>query len=278
MADTLAQIGECLSFPFVRYALLVGVLVALCSALLGVTLVLRRFSLLGDGLSHTAFGALAVATVLRIATPLPFVLVATAAAAVALLAFGRGRVRGDAATAAVSVGALSIGYLLMNVFGATSNVSGDACSALFGSTSIMTLSMFDVWMCVGLSTAVIAACAFFHDRIFAITFDEDFARASGLSAGTGNFILAVATALVVVLAMYLVGALLVSALIVFPAIAAMRLFGGYRAVVLASAATAVAGTAGGMLAAMAFDTPVGPTVAAANLLLYLIACAVGRLR
>lgn len=274
LMETLYQIGEYLSYPFVRYALIAAVLVALCSSLLGVTLVLRRFSLLGDGLSHAAFGALAVATVLHIATPLPFVLAFTAIAAVALLMRGaRARVRGDAATAVVSVGALALGYMLMNVFGTTSNVSGDVCSTLFGSTSIMTLSPFEVWLCAGLSVAVIALYACFHDRVFAITFDEDFARASGLSAGACNFVLAVVVAAVVVLAMNLVGALLVSALVVFPALTAMRVFGGYRAVVLASAAVAVAGAVSGLLSAIAFDTPVGPTIVSANLFVYVVVCA-----
>ena len=275
----MSQLWEYLSFPFVRYALIAGVLVALCSSLLGVTLVLRRFSLLGDGLSHVAFGALAVATVLRLAMPLPFVLVFTMVAAVALLARGaRARVRGDAATAVVSVGALALGYLLMNVFGATANVSGDVCSTLVGSTSIMTLTPSEVWLCTGISAAVIALYACFHDRVFAITFDEDFARASGLSAGTFNFALAVVVAAVVVLAMNLVGALLVSALVVFPALTAMRLFGGYRAVVLASAAVSVTGAMAGLLAAIAFDTPVGPTIVVVNLLVYSLACALERVR
>jgi len=272
--EALSQIGEYLSFPFVRYALIAAVLVALCSSLLGVTLVLRRFSLLGDGLSHAAFGALAVATVLHITAPLPFVLAFTAIAAVALLMRGaRAQVRGDAATAVVSVGALALGYLLMNVFGTTSNVAGDVCSTLFGSTSIITLSPSDVWLCAGLSAAVIALYVCFHDRVFAITFDEDFARASGLSAGACNFVLAVVVAAVVVLAMNLVGALLVSALVVFPALTAMRLFGGYMAVVLASATVAVAGAVVGLLVAIAFDTPVGPTIVSVNLFVYTLVCA-----
>ena len=277
MTDAMAHLAEYLSYPFVRYALVVGVLVALCSSLLGVTLVLRRFSLLGDGLSHVSFGALAVAAVLRLSAPLPFVLLFTAVAAVALLARNaRAQVRGDAATAVVSVGALALGYLLMNVFGASSNVSGDVCTTLFGSASILTLTPFEVWLCAGLSAAVILLYVCFHDRVFAITFDEEFARASGLSAGACNFALAVVVAVVVVLAMNLVGALLVSALVVFPALTAMRLFGGYRAVVLASAAVAVVGAVVGILTAILCDTPVGPTIVAVNLALYACACAYRR--
>ncbi len=277
--EVLAKIAEYMQFPFVRHAFAVGVLISLCASLLGVTLVLRRFSLLGDGLSHVAFGVLAVATVLKLTVPMPFVLFFTTVAAVVLLAGGpNAKVRGDAATAVLSVGALAVGYLLMNVFHTSSSVAGDACTTLFGSQAILTLTTADVVMSAVLSVVVIAVYVFFHDRVFALTFDEDFARASGLSVGACNFAMAVVVAVVVVLAMNLVGALLVSALIVFPALTAMRLFGGYRAVVVASAALAVVGATAGMLTAIVADTPVGPTVVTVDLAMFLISCLLARIR
>ena len=267
-----------LQYPFVRYALIVGVLIALCSAPLGVTLVLRRFSLLGDGLSHVAFGALAIAAVLKLTMPLPLVLLLTILAAVLLLAGGsRQKVKGDAATAVISVGALSLGYLMMSVFKSSSNLSGDVCTTLFGSTSILTLQLNEVILCAVLSLLVLLLCVFFHDRIFAITFDEEFARASGLHARLYNFAIAVVVAIVVVLAMNLVGALLVSALIVLPALSAMRLFGGYRAVVVTSSIISVGGAFLGIFSAIICETPVGPTVVAVNLLIYAATFVIGKI-
>ena len=229
-----------LSYPFVQHALIAGVLIALCSSLLGVTLVLKRFSLIGDGLSHVAFGALAIATVLRLGTPMLFVLPATVLCAIALLCASQtSRIRGDASIAMLSVGSLAIGYLLLNIFGSSSNLSGDVCSTLFGSTSILTLSKLDVWLCVILSATVVIFFTLFYERIFAITFDETFARACGVHAVFCNLLLASVVAVIIVLAMNLVGSLLISALIVFPALAAMRVCRSFLGVTICSALLSV---------------------------------------
>lgn len=262
-----------LSFPFVRYALIVGTLIALCSALLGVTLVLKRYSYIGDGLSHVAFGAMAVAAVLGLSNNMPVVLPITVIAAVLMLYTGqKARINGDAAIAMISVGSLAIGYLLMNLFSTSSNISGDVCSTLFGSTSILTLSALDVWVCIGLSVIVLLIYILFYNKIFAITFDENFARATGIRAGLYNFIVAVTIAVIIVLAMNLVGSLLISALVIFPALSAMRVFRNFRAVVVCSAVISVACAVAGIIVSILASTPVGSTIVAADMLVF-FACA-----
>ena len=212
-----------LDFPFVRYAIIVGTLISLCSSLLGVTLVLKRYSYIGDGLSHVAFGALAIASILKVTNNMFVILPVTIAVAVLLLCGGKdARIKGDAAIAMVSAGALAIGYLLMNIFSASANVAGDVCTTLFGSMSILTLKPTDVYLCVGLSIVVLVAFVLFYHKIFAITFDENFARATGVNVNLFNLLIAIIIAVIIVLAMNLVGALLVSALVVFPALSAMR--------------------------------------------------------
>ena len=212
-----------LSFSFVQYALIASVLIALCSSLLGVTLVLKRFSVIGDGLSHVAFGALAIATVLRLSNSMLLVMPVTVACAVILLCANQSaKIKGDAAIAMLSVSALALGYLVQNLFSSSANISGDVCSTLFGSTLILTLSTTDVWVCVGMSIVVMAIFLLFYHKIFAVTFDETFAAATGIRARMYNLLIAVVTAVIIVLAMNLVGSLLTSALIVFPALSAMR--------------------------------------------------------
>ena len=217
-------------YPFVRYALIVGVLIALCSSLLGVTLVLKRFSFIGDGLSHVAFGAMAIASVLNITNNMLFILPVTVICAILLLRAGQNtRIKGDAAIAMISVGALAIGYLLMNLFSTSPNISGDVCSTLFGSTSILTLTKGEVWLCAILSI-VVAIFILFYNKIFAVTFDENFAKATGTRANAYNLLIAVVIAVIIVLAMNLVGSLLISALVIFPALSAMRMFKSFRSV------------------------------------------------
>ncbi|MBQ3450383.1 MAG: metal ABC transporter permease, partial [Synergistaceae bacterium] len=220
-------------FPFVRYALFVGVLIAVCSSLLGVTLVLMRFSFIGDGLSHVAFGAMSVAAVMNLTGNMTFVLIITIICAVLLLRTGKNSgIKGDAAVAMISVSSLAFGYMIMNIFSASSNLSGDVCSTLFGSTSILTLTVNEVYLSVGLSLAVVITFVFFYNKIFAVTFDEDFARASGVNAGACNLLVAVITAAVIVLSMNHVGSLLMSALIIFPALSAIRVFRSFLYVTL----------------------------------------------
>ncbi|MBQ5755305.1 MAG: metal ABC transporter permease [Oscillospiraceae bacterium] len=267
------------SYPFVRYAMVVGVLIALSSSLLGVSLVLKRFSFIGDGLSHVAFGALAVASVMDLASDMILVLPVTVFTAVLLLRAGQNaKLQGDAAIAMLSVGALALGYLLLNVFAKSANVSSDVCTTLFGSTSILTLTKTDVAACMVLSVLVIGIFVVFYHRIFAVTFDETFARATGLKAGAYNLLIAVVAASVIVLAMNLVGSLLVSALIVFPALTAMRLFKNFRAVILCSAAVSVVCAGGGILVSILASTPVGSTIVCADILAFGLACLAGKVR
>ena len=238
--DLIPRISMYMQFPFVRYALIVGVLIALCSSLLGVTLVLKRFSFIGDGLSHVAFGAIAIASVFNLTNNMYFVLPATILFAVFLLHTGQNtQIKGDAAIAMISVGALAIGYLIMNVFSSSANVSGDVCSTLFGSTSILTLEKSEVILCIILSVLVVAAFIVFYNKIFAVTFDEDFSRALGIKASLYNLLIAVLIAVVVVLAMNLVGSLLISALVIFPSLSAMRIFKSFKSVTICSAVFSV---------------------------------------
>ncbi len=257
------------SFPFIRYAFIVGVLVSLCSSLLGVTLVLKRFSFIGDGLSHVAFGAIAIASVLGITNNMLIVLPVTVLSAVLLLYTGRkARIRGDAALAMISVGALAVGYLLMNVFSVRSNISGDVCTALFGAASIQTLSGTDLWISVALSVSVVAVFVILYHRIFAVTFDESFAQATGIRTGLYNLLIAIVIAVIIVVGMKLVGSLLVSALVIFPALSAMRVFKSFRSVTIASALISVFASAFGILASILLETPAGATIVAADILVF----------
>lgn len=267
-----------LSYSFVRYALIAGVLISLCAALLGVSLVLKRYSMIGDGLSHVAFGAMSIAAVLSLA-PMTVAMPVTIVAAVVLLGLNsNGKIKGDAAIAMISVGALALGYLLLNVFQTASNVSGDVCSTLFGSTSILTLSVSDVWLCVGLAILVILTFVIFYHKIFAVTFDEEFARATGTNVRAYNILIAVVTAVVIVLAMNLVGALLISALIIFPALSAMRVFKSFRAVMASAAVISVLCSVLGILASVIYGTPVGSTIVAADIVVFAAFSLAGRFR
>ena len=266
------------SFSFVRYAFIVGVLISLCSSLLGVTLVLKRFSFIGDGLSHVAFGGICIASVLNITNNMFLVLPITILSAVLLLRSGRNKkIQGDAAIAMISVGALAIGYLLMNIFSVSSNLSGDVCSTLFGSTSILTLTKAEVWLCTVLSILVIIAFVIFYNKIFAVTFDEAFAQAVGTHASAYNLVIAIIIAIIIVLAMNLVGSLLISALVIFPALSAMRIFKSFKSVTVCSAAISVFCSVAGLLISIIGGTPVGSTIVAVDIAAFLICSLVGKL-
>ena len=266
------------SFSFVRYAFIVGVLISLCSSLLGVTLVLKRFSFIGDGLSHVAFGGICIASVLNITNNMFLVLPITILSAVLLLRSGRNKkIQGDAAIAMISVGALAIGYLLMNIFSVSSNLSGDVCSTLFGSTSILTLTKAEVWLCTVLSILVIIAFVIFYNNIFAVTFDEAFAQAVGTHASAYNLVIAIIIAIIIVLAMNLVGSLLISALVIFPALSAMRIFKSFKSVTVCSAAISVFCSVAGLLISIIGGTPVGSTIVAVDIAAFLICSLVGKL-
>ena len=264
-------------YPFVRYALIVGVLIALCSSLLGVTLVLKRFSFIGDGLSHVAFGAMAVASVLNFTNNMIFILPVTVICAVLLLRTGQNtKIKGDAAVAMISVGALAIGYLLMNLFSTGPNLSGDVCSTLFGSTSILTLTKGQVVLCSVLSVIVVAIFIIFYQKIFCVTFDETFAKATGMKTDFYNLLIAVITAVIIVLAMNLVGSLLISALVIFPALSAMRVYKTFFSVTICSVVLSVLCAVIGILLSILAGTPVGSTIVAIDIVAFMISCAVGK--
>ncbi len=276
MIETLAYY---LQFDFVRYALIVGTLIGLCASLLGVSLVLKRFSFIGDGLSHVAFGAVAIAAVLRVESDMVVVIPVTVIAAVALLALGnKTAIRGDAAIAMISVAALAIGYLLLSRYSGSANISADVCSSLFGSTSILTLTGADVGFCIVISAAVILMFVLLFHKIFAVTFDESFAKATGIRTEAYNGLIAVITALVIVVAMELAGSLLVSALIIFPALSAMRVFKSFRSVTVCAAVLSVVGTLSGILISIFVSTPVGASIVAVDLGIFVVFAVVGKVK
>ncbi|MGN0528994.1 MAG: metal ABC transporter permease [Eubacterium sp.] len=269
MSEIFSKLALYFEYPFVRYALIAGVLIALCSSLLGVTLVLKRFSFIGDGLSHVAFGAMAVAMVLGVTNNMLIIMPVTVISAILLLKGGQSRkIKGDAALAMISVASLAIGYLLMNVFSSSSNISGDVCSTLFGSTSILTLTSGEVIACAVLSVVVVILFCLFYNKIFAVTFDENFARATGVKAGTYNLLIAVIIAVIIVLAMNLVGSLLISALIIFPALSAMRLFKSFKSVIICSAVLSVFSAGLGIIISILAGTPVGSTIVGADIIVF----------
>jgi zinc transport system permease protein len=266
------------SYEFVWFALIVGVLVSLCSALFGVVLVLKRFSFIGDGLSHVAFGALAIATVMDITDNMLIVLPVTVVCAILLLGMGRNaKIKGDAAIAMLSAGSLAVGYLIMSLFSNSGNVAGDVCSTLFGSFAIITLSRAEVIACVVMSAIVIALFVVLYNRIFSVTFDESFASASGVRASLYNLLIAVITAVIIVLAMNLVGSLLISALVIFPALSAMRVARTFKSVIVTAAIISTLCAVVGILVAILASTPVGPTVVAVDILAFAVCYIVGKL-
>ena len=265
-----------MQYPFVRYAVIVGVLIALCSSLLGVTLVLKRFSFIGDGLSHVAFGAISIAAVLDVSNDMMIVLPITELSAVLLLRTGQNaKIKGDAAIAMISVGALAFGYLIMNVFSTSSNLTGDVCSTLFGSTSILTLTQKEVNLCMVLSIAVVIIFILFYNKIFAVTFDENFAKATGTKADAYNLLIAIIIAVIIVLAMNLVGSLLISALVIFPALSSMRIFRSFKMVTIFSAVLSVVCSFLGIIISILAGTPVGSTIVTTDVAAFAICCLVG---
>ncbi|MBQ9510733.1 MAG: metal ABC transporter permease [Clostridia bacterium] len=276
MSELLDKFQLYFQFPFVRYALVVGVLIALCSSLLGVTLVLKRFSFIGDGLSHVAFGAMAVAAVVGLTNDMLLVMPVTIICAVLLLKTGQNaKIKGDASVAMISVGALAIGYLLMNLFPTSSNISADVCATLFGSTSILTLTQFEVWLSVALSAVVVIIFILFYNRIFAVTFDENFANSTGIKANAYNLLIAAVIAVVIVLAMNLVGSLLISALIIFPALSAMCVFKNFKAVTICSVCISIFCATAGILFSIIVSTPVGPTIVVADIAMFAVFRVIG---
>lgn len=266
------EIASYFELPGVQRAFIVAPLIALCSSLLGVTLVLKRYSFIGEGLSHMAFGAMAFAAVVGITNNMLIALPATVLAAVILLKTGtNARVKGDAAVAMLAVSALAIGYLLLALF-PTVNFTADVCKILFGDAAILTLTVFDVIGCIALSVVTVVLFILFYNKIFAVTFDENFARATGVKVSAYNLVIAIITAVIIVLAMKLVGSLLVSALIIFPALSAMRLFKTFRSVTICAAIISVTVTIFSILLTFIVpkNIPIGPTIVAVDIVVFFV--------
>ncbi len=272
MTFFLSTIGEMFSLSFMVYALITGILVSICASLLGVTLVLKRYSMIGDGLSHVAFGSLAVATALSL-SPMKVALPVVILSAFLLLRLSeKGKLKGDALTAMISTGALAIGYLAVSM---STGMNIDIDNYLFG--SILTLTKGDVWLSIALTLLVIPTYIFLFSHIFSITFDSTFAKAIGTKIGLLDSIFAILTAITVVLGMRFMGTLLISALIVFPPLTAMRVIKSFRGVVICSAVLPVVSFLVGLILSFFLSTPPGATVVCVSLLLFLVFSLVGML-
>ena len=279
MSDTIDTLRYYFQFEFVRNALIVGVLISICAALLGVTLVLKHFSYIGDGLSHVAFGVMCIASVLKIANANALVMPVTIVCAILLLRTGQNtKIKGDAAIAMISVGSLAAGYMLMNIYGTSTNLTGDVCSTLFGSTSILTIKRTDVWLCLTVFVLVVTVFFLFYRKIFAVTFDEDFARASGINVNLYNNMIATIIAVVIVMAMNMVGSLLISALIIFPALSAMRVFKSFFKVTVCAAIVSLICAVAGILISILVETPVGATIVSTDMAVYFLFAGAGAIK
>ena len=273
MTAFFSAIGEMFSLSFMVNALITGVLVSVCAALLGVSLVMKRYSMIGDGLSHVAFGSLAVATALSLAPMKVAVPVVVLAAFLLLRLSEKGKLKGDALTAMISTGALAVGYLAVSL---STGMNIDIDNYLFG--SILTLTKGDVWLSVGLAVLVIPAYILLFHRIFSVTFDHGFAKATGIRTGLYDTVLALLTALTVVLGMRFMGTLLISALIVFPPLTAMRVMKSFRGVVICSAILPLVSFLVGLILSYLLSTPPGATVVCVSILLFFGFTAIGILR
>ncbi len=269
----LEAITAMFSYTFLTRALVVGLLISLCAALLGVSLVLKRYAMIGDGLSHVGFGALALAAVMNWA-PLVVAVPVVIIAAFFLLRISESRkLKGDSAIALISTSSLAIGVMAVSL---TSGMNTDVNNYLFG--SILAMSDADVILSVGLSVVVLILFLLCYSRIFAVTFDESFARATGIHTGAYNVLIAVLTAVTIVLGMRMMGALLISALIIFPALSAMRVCKSFKSVIILAACISVFCFLVGLLVSYLFNTPTGATVVIADLVVFLLCCVAGALR
>lgn len=264
--DLFSRLASYFEFPFVRFAFIVGILIALTSSFLGVILVLKRFSHIGNGLSHTAFLTMAVAGVVGLTNEIYITLPVTVACSILLILLGKkSKISGDALIGMLSVGALAIGYLLYTRFSKSTNQSGDICKFLFGEASILTLTEAKVWICFALTIVVTGIFIVFYNRIYAITFDEAFASATGTNSKAWDILIAAVTGITIVLAMNLVGTLLISALIIFPAVSVMRVFKTFKSVLISAAIFSVIASALGLIISMLAKTPAGSTIVAIDI-------------
>lgn len=266
----LESLSEMFSTPVLVRALIVGVLVSLCAALLGVSLVLKRFSMIGDGLSHVGFGALAVATVMNLAPMAVAIPVVIVAAFILLRLSSNGKIKGDSAIAMISTGALAVGVMAVSM---SPGMNIDINSYLFG--SIISVSSDDVVVSVILAVLVLAMFVFFYTKIFAITFDESFAKATGTNADLYNMVIALLTAVTIVIGMRLMGSMLISSLIIFPSLCSMRVFKSFRSVTICSAVISVVTFILGMLISYSCDTPCGASIVCVNIVVFSLFFAVG---
>ncbi len=256
---------EMLSYPFMIRAFFVGTIVALCSSLLGVSLVLKRYSMIGAGLSHVGFGALALATALNmqpLAVSIPIVVVA---AFLLLRLSENSKIKGDAAIALISTGAMAIGVMTVSM---TTGMNTDVCNYLFG--SILSMSESDVKLSIVLSAVVLVMFILFYNHIFAVTFDETFAKATGTNAKLYNMIIALLTALIIVLGMRMMGTVLITSLIVFPAVTSMRLCKNFKAVIINSAIISVICLWIGLVISYVYATPTGASIVLCNIVVFFV--------
>ena len=266
-------IAEMLSYPFLVRALICGVLLSVCASLLGVSLVLKRYSMIGDGLSHVGFGALAIATAFHWA-PLAVSIPVVVAAAFLLLRLNENtRIKGDAAIALISTGALAIGILVVSL---TTGVNIDIYNYMFG--SVLAIDKTSFWLSIGACVVIIVLFLLFYNRIFAVTFDEDFTRATQARSGGIHILIALLTAVVIVLGMRLMGALLISALIIFPALTSMRVFKSYKKVTVSAAILSAVCFVLGIFCSYTISIPVGATVVVINIIAFLIFFGIGKIR
>ena len=274
MSGIFEKLAFYFQYPFVWYALIVGVLIALCSSLLGVTLVLKRFSFIGDGLSHVAFGAMAIASVLNFSNNMLFVMPVTVICAVLLLRTGQStKIKGDAAIALISTTSLAVGVMVISL---TTGMNTDVYNYMFG--SILAMSAEDVKLSLVLSVFVLILFIVFYHKIFAITFDETFARATGVKAGVYNTLIAVLTAVTIVLGMRMMGALLISSLIIFPALTSMRVCRTFKSVIINAAVISVVCLIAGVTLSYVAATPAGASVVLANLVMMVLYTVVGAVK
>lgn len=273
MTAFFSALAEMFSLSFMVNALVCGVLISLCSALLGVSLVLKRYSMIGDGLSHVAFGSLAVATALSV-TPMHLALPTVILAAFFLLWLSeKGKMKGDALTALLSTGALAVGIMAVSL---STGINVDIYSYMFG--SVLALSQSDVWVSIGLAAVVLPLYALLYHKIFAVTFDSSFARATGSRVGVYDTVLAVLTAITIVVGMRFMGTLLISALIVFPPLTAMRVMKSFRGVVICSAILPVINFFIGLTLSYFYETPPGASIVCVSLAVFLLFCLIGTVR
>lgn len=266
-------------YPFVRYALIVGILISLCSSIIGVSLVLKRLSFIGDSLSHTAFGLMTLGTVVSFLNNQLFILIAMIIISIYITNnTANKKIKGDASLTIMSVSSLGVGYLIMNLSNTSSNLAADVCSTLFGSTAILTLRQSDVIMCIILSIVVCVMYVLFYNKLFALTFDENFARATGVNVNLYNTIISIILAIIIVLAINLVGSLLISALIIFPALSVMRVFKSFKVVIITAAIFSVVCSTLGLLIAILYGTPVGSTIVAVDLFGFILFSFIGKFR